>query len=114
MTDDPRATAHCMYDAFNTRDYPAAHDIFAPDFYSHPLQATGPQSVIDAWQRLHRAFPDAHVVIERMIAETDCIAVHSTVHCIPGQQPPTMLEMFTVRNGRITELWGLSNLRRHT
>ncbi|MEU6430309.1 hypothetical protein ABZ860_30825 [Microbispora sp. NPDC046973] len=27
---------------------------------------------------------------------------------ILGQQPPAMLEMFRVLNGRITELWGLS------
>jgi predicted SnoaL-like aldol condensation-catalyzing enzyme len=114
MTHDPRTTAQRMYDAFNARDYPAAQDIFAPHFYSHPLQTTGPQSVVEAWRRFDRAFPDAHVAVERMIVETDCVAVHSIVHGIPGQQPPTMLEIFTVRNDRITELWGLSSLRRDT
>jgi hypothetical protein len=34
------------------------------------------------------------------------------VHGVPGEQPPTMLEIFRVHDGRIAELWGLSSLQR--
>ncbi|GGV02406.1 hypothetical protein GCM10010211_82190 [Streptomyces albospinus] len=47
-----------------------------------------------------------------MLVEGDKAAVRTSVHGVPGQQPPTMLEIFRVRDGRIPELWGLSCLRR--
>lgn len=65
-----------------------------------------------AWQRLHEAFPEAQVVVEDMVVEGDTAAVRTSVHGIPSQQSPTMLEIFRVRDGRIAELWGLSSLRR--
>lgn len=112
MTDDTRAAARRMYEAFNTRDFGATAEIFTADFYSHPLGTTGPESVGQAWQRFHEAVPDVQVVVEDMVVEGDRAAVRTSVHGIPGQPPPTMLEMFRVRNGRIAELWGLSALRR--
>jgi predicted SnoaL-like aldol condensation-catalyzing enzyme len=112
MTVDPRATAQRMYEAFNARNYTATQEIFTQDFYSHPLDATGPSSVTQSWKRFHQTFPDARVVVENMIVEGNRVAVRTSVHGIPGQHPPTMLEMFTIRDGRIAELWGLSSLRR--
>lgn len=112
MTDDVRAVARRMYEAFNTRDYGAAAEIFMADFYSHPLGTAGPESVAQAWQRFHEAFPDVQVVVEDMVVAEGKAAVRTSVHGIPGQPPPIMLEMFRVRNGRIAELWGLSALRR--
>lgn len=46
-----------------------------------------------------------------MVVEGDKAAVRTSVRGVPGQQPPTMLEIFRVRDGRIAELWGLSSLR---
>ncbi|WP_432836495.1 ester cyclase [Dactylosporangium sp. CA-092794] len=112
MTDDVRATARRMYAAFNAHDHAAANEIFTADFYSHPLDVTGPEAVTRSWQRFHEAYPDAWVVVEEMIVEGDRAAVRTSVHGIPGQRPPTMLEIFRVRDGRIAELWGLSALRR--
>ncbi|CAO5183383.1 membrane hypothetical protein [Frankia sp. AiPs1] len=112
MTHDVRVAALRMYAAFNAHDHAAAEEIFTADFYSHPLGTTGPQSITRAWQRLHEMFPDAQVVIEDMVVEGDTAAVRTSVRGVPDRQPPTMLEIFRVRNGRIAELWGLSSLRR--
>lgn len=112
MKDDVRAAARRIYAAFNAHDHAAAEEIFTADFYSHPLGTTGPQSVTKSWQRFHETFPDAQVVVEDMIVEGDTAAVRTSVHGIPSQPPPTMLEIFRVRDGRIAELWGLSSLRR--
>ncbi|MEV4758432.1 nuclear transport factor 2 family protein [Micromonospora sp. NPDC049559] len=112
MTDDVRAVARRMYAAFNASDHAAAKEIFTADFYSHPMGTTGPESVTQAWQRFHEAFPNAQVVVEDMVVEGNTAAVRTSVHGVPGQQPPTMLEIFRVRDGRIAELWGLSALRR--
>ncbi|MET8340860.1 hypothetical protein ABZV14_44630 [Streptosporangium canum] len=43
---------------------------------------------------------------------TATAAVRTSVRGVPGQQPPTMLEIFRVRDGRITELRALSSPRR--
>ncbi|MER6575684.1 nuclear transport factor 2 family protein [Nonomuraea sp. NPDC001023] len=112
MTGDARAAAHRMYAAFNARDHAATAEIFAADFRSHPLGTTGPDSVSQAWRRFHEAFPDVQVVVEDLVVEGDTVAVRTSVQGIPGREPPTMLEMFRVRDGRIAELWGLSSLRR--
>ncbi|MEU4342602.1 nuclear transport factor 2 family protein [Nocardia sp. NPDC023852] len=112
MTDDVRAVARGMYAAFNARNHDAAEDIFTADFYSHPLDMTGPDSVTRSWQRFHETFPEAQVIVEDMIVENDTVAVRTSVHGIPDQPEPTMLEIFRVRDGRIAELWGLSSLQR--
>jgi predicted SnoaL-like aldol condensation-catalyzing enzyme len=112
MTDEVRAAARRMYTAFNTHDYAAVEEIFTADFYSHPLAATGPESVARAWQRFHEAFPEVQMVVEDMVVEENRVAVRTSVRGVPGQRPPTMLEIFRVRNGRIAELWGLSSLQR--
>jgi len=112
MTADVRAVAKRMYDAFNTYDHNAADHIFTADFYSHPMGTTGPRSVTRSWQRFHDMFPDAQVVVEDMVVEGDKAAVRTSVHGVPGEQPPTMLEIFRVQHGRIAELWGLSSLQR--
>ncbi|NJP89719.1 nuclear transport factor 2 family protein [Nonomuraea sp. FMUSA5-5] len=109
---DVRAAAQRMYAAFNAHDHTATTQIFTADFYSHPLGTTGPQSVTASWRRFHEAFPHARVVVEDMVVQGDTAAVRTSVHGIPDREPPTMLEMFRVREGRIAELWGLSSLRR--
>ncbi|HEY1571659.1 MAG TPA: nuclear transport factor 2 family protein [Pseudonocardiaceae bacterium] len=111
MTDQVRATAHRICAAFHAHDHIAAADMFAADFYGHSLGITGPRAVTESWQRFHEAYPDARVVVEELIVEGDTAAVRTSVHGVPGQQPPMMLEILRVRDGRIAELWGLSSLR---
>lgn len=111
MTDRARAAALRMYAAFNNHDHTAALEILSPDFYSHPLGTTGPQSIVESWRRFHDAFPEARVTVEDMVVEGDTVAVRLNVHGIPDQLP-MMLEIYRVRDGRIAELWALSSLRR--
>ena len=111
MTDQARAAAQRMYAAFNSHDHTAALEILSPDFYSHPLGTTGPQSIVESWRRFHDAYPKAHVTVEDLIVEGDTVAARLSVHGIPDQRP-TMLEIYRVRDGRIAELWALSSLRR--
>ncbi|MFC9285955.1 ester cyclase [Streptomyces sp. NPDC057052] len=116
MTDDVRALAQRMYEAFNTRDLTAAKAIFSADFVSHPLGTVGVDSVVKAWSGLHTMFPDIQVIVEDMLVDADKAAVRTSLHGIPaggGEQAlPSMMEIFRVRDGRIAELWGLSSLSR--
>jgi len=111
VTEQVRAAAMRMYNAFNNHDHAAALEILTDDFYSHPLQTTGPRSIVESWQRFHDAFPEARVEVEDMIIEGDNVATRLSVHGIPGQTP-MMLEMYRVRDGRIAELWALTSLSR--
>ncbi|MGV9328935.1 ester cyclase [Streptosporangium sandarakinum] len=110
MTDDAKVLAHRMYEAFNARDVAAAGTIFSADFVSHPLGTTGVESVMKAWAGMHAAFPGLRIVVEDMLSDQDGVAVRTTLHGTPADEPPTMMEFFRVRHGRITELWGLSTL----
>jgi predicted SnoaL-like aldol condensation-catalyzing enzyme len=105
-----------MYEAFNTRDVAAAETIFSADFVSHPLGTTGVAGVITSWSEMLAMFPDIRVVVEDMLVDGDKVAVRTTLHGIPGaaagQAPPTMMEIFRVCDGRITELWGLTTFDR--
>ncbi|MDO0938938.1 nuclear transport factor 2 family protein [Streptomyces sp. DG2A-72] len=116
MTDDVRALAERMYEAFNARDLAAAEAIFSADFVSHPLGTVGVDSVVKAWSGLHAMFPDIQVIVEDMLVDADKVAVRTSLHGIPAgveeQVLPSMMEIFWVRDGRIAELWGLSSLSR--
>ncbi|GAA1649576.1 hypothetical protein GCM10009733_053290 [Nonomuraea maheshkhaliensis] len=102
MTDEVRAAAWRMYAAFNAHEHTATEEIFTTGSSAIPLGATGPESVTRAWRQFHEDFPDAQVVVEDMVVEGDTAAVRTSVLGVPGQQPPTMLEIFRVRDGRIT------------
>ncbi|WP_326819769.1 nuclear transport factor 2 family protein [Streptosporangium sp. NBC_01639] len=116
MTDDVRAIGRRMYEAFNARDIAATETIFSVDFVSHAMGTTGAESVRKAWTGLHTMFPDVRVVVEDMLVDGDRAAVRTALHGIPAtageERPPTMMEIFRVRDGRIAELWGVSTLKR--
>jgi predicted SnoaL-like aldol condensation-catalyzing enzyme len=101
-----------MYDAFNTRNIAAADEIFISDFYSHPLK-TGVEGVKKSWASMWQAFPDAQAIAEEMLVDGDKVASRVRIHRVPaladGTQP-MILEMIRVKDQRIAELWGLTNL----
>ncbi|MFI6437887.1 ester cyclase [Streptomyces sp. NPDC050759] len=115
MTDDVRAVAQRMYEAFNARDLAAAQELFCADFVSHPLGTVGVDSVVKAWSGLHSMFPNIRVIVEDMLVDADKAAVRTTLHGVRAgiEEPsPSMMEIFRVQDGRITELWGISTLNR--
>jgi predicted ester cyclase len=101
-----------MYDAFNARNIAEASEIFTPDFYSHPLK-TGVEGVKKSWASMWQAFPDAQAIAEEMLVDGEKVASRIRIHGVPaladGTQP-IILEMIRVKDQRIAELWGLTNL----
>ncbi|MGA5823131.1 ester cyclase [Kitasatospora sp. NPDC094028] len=112
---DPRHLAHRMHEAFNARDIAAADEIFAPDFYSHPLRG-GVDALKTAWTAMFTACPSARSVIEDVLVDGDRVALRSTFHGLStgggDTAPGTLLEIFRVAEGRIVELWGVSSASR--
>lgn len=104
---EPTAVVRRMFDAANARDLDAVPEIFAPDFHSHPLGRTGVEPIRAAWQMIFERYPDARVVPQRMIASGDRVAVWSKIENAPGE--PELMELIRVADGRIAELWGLTN-----
>jgi predicted SnoaL-like aldol condensation-catalyzing enzyme len=99
-----------MHDAFNDRDVAAMDDIFAPDFYSHPLRA-GRAALRAAWTAMIAAHPKARTVIEDVLVDGDRVALRAAVHGLSAESrdlpPAILLEFFRVADGRIAELWGV-------
>jgi predicted SnoaL-like aldol condensation-catalyzing enzyme len=113
---EPRQLAHRMHDAFNARDVDAADEIFAPDFFSHPLQ-NGRAAVKAAWTAMIAAHPEARTVVEDVLVDGDRVAMRSTVYGLSGggdsdadPPPATLMEIFRVAEGRIAELWGATTM----
>ncbi|WAL66187.1 ester cyclase [Amycolatopsis cynarae] len=105
---DTRSLAYRMHEAFNSRNFDAADDIFTPDFFSHPLQRSGVEHVKEVWNIAAQKFPEMRTVVEDVVTDGERVALRATVSGFPGEEF-TMLEMFRVADGRIAELWGVSN-----
>jgi hypothetical protein len=45
-----------------------------------------------------------------MLADGDRLAVRTIVHGTPAGEPPTIMEIIRMADGRIAELWGVTNL----
>lgn len=109
-----------LNDAQNAKDLESMASLMAPDLVRH-CQAT-PDTVdsredylalIESWQNI---IPDAHQVINQIIAEDDMVAVHATLTGTQtgpmGPIPPTnkqfvsnALAMFRIENGLVQEIW---------
>jgi predicted SnoaL-like aldol condensation-catalyzing enzyme len=104
---EARALAYRLHEAFNNRDFDAVDAIFAPDFFSHPLQMSGVEHIKATWRAIAERFPDMHTFVEDVVAEGDRVGLRATVSGLSGEDF-TLMEMFRVADGRIAELWGLS------
>jgi hypothetical protein len=107
---DAGALVRRMQECFNTRQFDQADDLFAPDFFSHPLGTTGFEAGKRAWRVLVAHFPDYRVVAEDVLVDHDRVAIRSSVEGIPapaGGVRPMLIEIFRVDNGRLAEMWGL-------
>jgi steroid delta-isomerase-like uncharacterized protein len=104
--------------AFNRGDLDALRAIFAPEAMIHGAAGRGRlEEILPVWRELTMSL-GTHLTIEEMIAEEDAVAVRFTERgtfkgpCF-GQTPTgksyevVAMEWFVVREGRISERWGV-------
>jgi steroid delta-isomerase-like uncharacterized protein len=83
-----------------------------------PIQATGVQALKQVWATLLRAYPDLHLTVEDLIAESDKLVCRNVVTGThrgeymgipPTGKSVTYNEIFIFRfeGGRIAETWGV-------
>ena len=109
-TDAPGTLVRRMLECFNTRRFDSADELMAPDFYSHPLGATGFEAGKNAWRSLVAQFPDIRIVLEDILVDGEKVAVRSSVEGIPIPEDgprPMLIEIFRIADGRIAENWAV-------
>lgn len=127
---DLKARTQQIFDTFNTRDPVAAAACFAEDAelrdVAVPRAAVGRQQIAAVYARHFAAFPNAHVRIDRMVAEGTTVAVEWTLTGthggrllgIPATGKPICFQgisMIRYRNGLAvadTRMWDLAGLLR--
>jgi ketosteroid isomerase-like protein len=103
MNDDiARTLGSRMHAAFNALDLDAVHEIFAPDFFSHPLQVTGPDAVAERWSAMREAAPDLRTELLDVIADGDRVALRSRLSDGSGE----LFEILRIADGKIAQLRG--------
>ena len=80
---DLKARTQQIFDMFNTHDPVAAAAHFADDAELRdaaiPRSVVGREAIAAVYSRNFAAFPDAHVRVDRMVAEGDTVAVEWTL-----------------------------------
>lgn len=108
----------------NRKNLAAIEDQVADDFIDHeapPHLPTGPEGIRQWLQIVYAAFPDLHVQIEDMVAESDRVAVRAVwrgTHrgAFMGIAPSGRefafkgLVFWRIRDGRIAERWATLDL----
>lgn len=113
-----------MDEVVNAGNLDVIDELLAPDFVNHnPLPGATPDrdGFKQAFQNLHAAFPDLHVIDTDLIGEEDRVV---TLRGFEGTQngpfmgvPPTGkriildgMTVFRVVNGQIAERWGVLDM----
>ncbi|GCE50845.1 SnoaL-like polyketide cyclase [Thermosporothrix hazakensis] len=93
-------------------------ELFSAQFVDHstPEQPCGPAGVRQYVEELRRGFPDLRVVVEDVITEGEKLVVRTTwqgthLGLYEGHEPDgrqalrSMIQIFVVRDGRLSEEW---------
>ncbi len=105
-------------------DFVLFDQLFADDFVDHtpqPNMVPDKEGVRGLYRSLREAFPDFHAVIHWQAAEGDLVTTFKTYHGTHKGTflgiPPTgrqiqfeTVDAMRVRNGKISEHWGVANL----
>jgi predicted ester cyclase len=117
---DQENLRHTIEEAYNKDNYDVLDLLFAPDYQEHEfgLAPTLP-GLKQTLQSIRSAFPDHHVTIEEMIADTNKVWVRMTTQGTnlgPFMGPPTnkpmtitVINIYRFENGRIVEHWGVAD-----
>lgn len=110
-TRDPRSLVLRMQECFNNRQFDQAAELFTPDFFSHPLGTIGFEAGKAVWRAVVARYPEMRVVPEDILVDGDKVAVRSSVAGMApaGDAPPVLIEIFRVQDGRLAEMWGVSD-----
>ena len=105
--------ARRMYAAANHHDLAAVDEIFAPDFRG--VGITGPDQVKRAWSAMIDRCPDFHVEVVDAMVDGDRMALRATVTGaeLAAGSDGYLTEWIRVVDGRIAELWGVTNVALH-
>jgi predicted SnoaL-like aldol condensation-catalyzing enzyme len=109
--EEANALVRRLQECFNSRRFDDADALHTPDFFCHPLGATGFAAGKDAWRTVTALFPGMRVVAQEILVDGDKAAVRSTVEGIAppdGDAQPTLFEIFRFDGGRFAEMWGAS------
>ena len=98
----PGELGRSMHNAFNTLNLDAVDQLFAPDFYSHPLRTRGPAAVKQRWQAMRVATPELRTEVVDVVAQGERVAIRSRLNDGSGE----LIELLRIADGRIAELWG--------
>lgn len=126
MTNEELVRAACKA-IWSDHDLDKADDYYAADFVPHypsvgmaPV-GPGPEGVKELARSILGSFPDYHETVEDLIADGDRVAVRLTLRAtntgpLPDGSPATGLPieftdmtMVRIADGKIAELWGLSD-----
>jgi steroid delta-isomerase-like uncharacterized protein len=121
MSEQNKAVARKIYDAFNSGDLDSLDDIVSQDAVDHDPQnpfggTPGPEGTKQAIAMYRAAFPDLRIEVEAQVAEGDLVVTRWTstgTHegDMPGlpashnQVTVTGMGMDRVENGKIVEGW---------
>jgi len=106
-----KALVYRVYEAINAKDFAAMKELFTPNFVSHALEDAGIESGEEALKQASAAFPDQRFVVEDVVVEGNKAALRVTIHGVPQQPPPIIMEIFRIENGQVAEVWGAGTLR---
>jgi steroid delta-isomerase-like uncharacterized protein len=122
MSEDNKAVARRVFDAFNTGDVSSLDEVIAPDAEDHDPQnpnrhVRGPDGLKQTIQMYRAAFPDLKMTIEEQIAEGNVVATRwVSVGTHEGDLPNlpasgrqvtvTGIGIDRIENGKIVEAWG--------
>lgn len=75
-----RLAARMFIDIVSDKNYAAADEIFAPDFYWPQFGLHGPEGVRTWAREFHAGWPDVRDIIEMQVAEGDMVVTLVTVY----------------------------------
>ena len=118
-TEENKALIRLVFEkALNRGHLAIVDEVFSSHFVDHstPGQVAGPEGVKAYFEQVLRGFPDIHVTIEDMIAESDKVAVRTTwqgthsgiyegVESTGKLAKRTLVQIFRLSDGKIQEEW---------
>lgn len=110
-TADVRSLVYRVYEAINAKDIAALEELYDPQILRHAVGERGIKSARNALMAAYAAFPDLRFVVEDVLVEGDKAALRVTMHGVPQQPLPIIMEVFRLDNGRVAEIWGAGTLR---